>query len=68
VALASDDLAVLRTADSQLVLESGPADLRSAQPIGLLPGARPHGEALTQLLARVNQGREQLVIPDEVRA
>ena len=54
-ALASDDVAVLRNADNQLVLESGPGELRSAQPIGLLPGARQHATALTQLLARVNE-------------
>jgi Mannose-1-phosphate guanylyltransferase len=53
--LASDDLAVLRTADNQLVLESGPQELHSAQPIGLLPDALPHAEVLTQLLTRVNE-------------
>jgi len=67
-ALASDDLAVLRSEDNRLVLESGPAELRSAQPIGLLPAARPHAGALTQLLARVNEGRERGAIPVEARA
>jgi mannose-1-phosphate guanylyltransferase len=54
VALATDDLAVLRNADNGLTLESGPQELRSGQPIGLLPDARPHAHALTRLLARVN--------------
>lgn len=67
-ALASEDLAVLRTANNRLVLEAGPADLRSAQPIGLLPDARPHAEALTQLLGRVNDSQERVATPVEARA
>jgi mannose-1-phosphate guanylyltransferase len=65
VALASGDLAVLRKADNRLVLEAGPRELRSAQPIGLLPDARPHAEALTELLARVN---DRTATPVEARA
>ena len=63
--LASDDLAVIRTADNQLMLEHGPQELHSAQPIGLLPDARPHVDALARLLARVN---EQTATPVEARA
>ena len=64
-ALGRDDLAVIRTADNRLVLESGPREVRSAQPIGLLPDARPHADTLAQLLARVN---ERAAAPVEARA
>ena len=65
VALAKDDLAVIRDADNRLALERGPADLHSAQPIGFLPDARPHAAVLQELLTRVN---DAVARPVEARA
>ncbi len=59
--LDTDDVAVMRDAGNQLVLERGPAELQSTQPIGLLPGARPFSAALQQLLTRVNSAAAQRV-------
>jgi mannose-1-phosphate guanylyltransferase/mannose-6-phosphate isomerase len=52
--LAADDLAVVRAEEDRLVLETGPGEVRSAQPMGLLPAARPHTAVVQDLLARVN--------------
>ncbi|MEP7379624.1 MAG: sugar phosphate nucleotidyltransferase [Chloroflexota bacterium] len=57
--LASDDVAVIRTTDNELVLERGPGEISSAQPIGVLPDARRYSAALQQLLTRVNSGAAQ---------
>lgn len=65
VSLAVDDLAVIRDAGNRLALERGPADLHSTQPVGFLPGARPHAAALQELLTRVNDG---VARPVEARA
>jgi mannose-1-phosphate guanylyltransferase/mannose-6-phosphate isomerase len=59
--LDADDVAVMRDAANQLVLERGPGQLQSTQPIGLLPGARQFAAALQPLLTRVNSGATQRV-------
>jgi mannose-1-phosphate guanylyltransferase len=63
--LADGDLAVVRDAGNFLWLAWGPMDLASAQPMGLLPDARPHGAAIEALLMRVNDLVER---PLEARA
>jgi hypothetical protein len=63
--LEAADFAVRRADDGLLRLESGPADLTSTYPIGLLPGARPHREVLATLVERVNQLHD---VPAQVSA
>ena len=59
------DLAVRRTDDAVLVLERGSAELSSPRPMGFLPDAGQHEQALSRLIARVN---ERLAMAAEVRA
>ncbi|MEP7360292.1 MAG: sugar phosphate nucleotidyltransferase [Chloroflexota bacterium] len=61
VTLEAVDLAVIRDADDRLMLERGPLELQSAQPIGFLPGAHLYAAAVQQLLTRVNSGAAQRV-------
>ena len=65
VELGDADIAVTRTEDNLLRLECGPAALTSTRPIGLLPDAQQHEDAVSMLIARVNS---RLPAPVEARA
>ena len=52
--LGSDDLAVTRTEQDVLQVESGPAVLASERPLAWLPAARQHRAELEKLVTRVN--------------
>jgi len=59
--LAGDDLAVTRNDEDRLVLETGPGEVHSSQPIGFLPDARQHTAVVQDLLARVNDATSATV-------
>jgi mannose-1-phosphate guanylyltransferase len=63
--LGSDDLAVVRSANDVLRVESGPLELASDAPLAWLPDARQHRAALEALVDRVNQ---RMAAPVETRA
>jgi mannose-1-phosphate guanylyltransferase len=61
VALAGNDLAVIRDGEDRLALKRGPGEVGSTQPIGFLPDAHMYSAAVQQLLTRVNKAASQRV-------